>query len=261
MQIKSGSTLSYQTKMLTTDLIINVYNKQEIPDQQKIMWECIHAIYDRSDKYHLILIENGSTDDTFERLMDFKEDYGNCTILHEDTHRGLCMGRNMGYVASQHEHIIWMDPDVIVKTRHWNRILAEKFLEHEGLGIVAPLTNVTGLDQQRSDGKDLPREDVFVPRLIPGLVMCSSHSVVEELREAEKDLAREPCPGLFDIKYPAYGCDDYDWGDRLWLIKKKLLVVGSVFVYHYGGIGAKSLEGDKLVDALRKATARYGHKF
>lgn len=90
----------------------------------------------------IILVDNGSTDDTpgvakwFEELA--AEARVKFTCLRNEVNLGASTGRNQGLAASSSEYIAFVDNDVIVRSKRWVEKLAEVLERDPKAGIAGP---------------------------------------------------------------------------------------------------------------------------
>lgn len=73
----------------------------------------------------VVFVDNGSTDDTLDILRDFASTSGDidCMILENNENVGCSTARNQGAEAASGRFIVFMDNDVVVRTKGWVTIL------------------------------------------------------------------------------------------------------------------------------------------
>jgi len=91
----------------------------------------------------VVAIDNGSRDGSVEylqeRLAGLAAGQGvGFALVRNDTNVGACTARNQGLGLARGRHIIFMDNDVVVRTRRWLAILAELLDSEDDIGIVGP---------------------------------------------------------------------------------------------------------------------------
>lgn len=108
--------------MIEISIIIPVYNVE------KYLNQCLESIYklDLSNK-EIILINDGSTDNSLNILKEYKEKYSEKTILISQENKGLSEARNIGVRSSSGKYILFIDSDDFVDYK-----ILENFLK-EGL--------------------------------------------------------------------------------------------------------------------------------
>jgi glycosyltransferase involved in cell wall biosynthesis len=113
---------------------------------------CIQSICRHSASHHieLVIIDNGSTDDTLAYLQqlarngDLKGDDGQSTglqVIFADHNLGFAAGRNATMRASRGHHIILMDTSIEVKGNIWEPLA--QTLGDSNIGVVGPYGLVT----------------------------------------------------------------------------------------------------------------------
>lgn len=108
--------------MIKISIVIPVYNVE------KYLKQCLESIYklNLSNK-EIILINDGSTDNSLKILKEYKENYSEKTILISQENKGLSEARNIGIKNSSGEYVLFIDSDDFVDS-----ISLEKFLK-EGI--------------------------------------------------------------------------------------------------------------------------------
>ena len=98
---------------MTAIVIVN-YNKYEDT------LACVESILkSKTDEpYHIIVVDNASPNDSWERLQALKQ-HGNVTLLLADDNRGYCAGNNIGIkyaLENLGADYIWiLNPDTLVE--------------------------------------------------------------------------------------------------------------------------------------------------
>lgn len=91
--------------MIKISVIIPVYNRE------KYIGECLNSVlFQTLKEIEVICIDDGSTDGTYDLLMDYKEKYKNIIVLHQEN-QGSGPARNMGIEYAQGKYICFMDSD------------------------------------------------------------------------------------------------------------------------------------------------------
>ena len=93
-------------------VVIPTYNRQQILEK------CLRALesqhFDNTIKgYEIILVDDGSTDNTREWLREHKREFPHVRSLAQD-HAGPAAARNLGIKAAQGDIIIFIDSDLVV---------------------------------------------------------------------------------------------------------------------------------------------------
>lgn len=104
---------------------------------------CLSSLLDSADAdWELVVVDNGSTDETRELLGEFGVQYERThrllrTILN-DTNAGCSTARNQGLSATAGEYVVFMDNDVSVGDRSWLSKLRAALESDARIGIVVP---------------------------------------------------------------------------------------------------------------------------
>lgn len=87
------------------DVIIPVYNVE------KYLKQCIDSVLKQTLKnYHIILVNDGSTDKSGEICDDYAQRYSFITVVHQ-VNSGLSAARNKGLSLSKSQYIVFLDSD------------------------------------------------------------------------------------------------------------------------------------------------------
>jgi glycosyltransferase involved in cell wall biosynthesis len=88
----------------------------------------------RSDFFEVIVIDNGSTDDTKKIVTLFNQRINNLRYYYEET-PGLHVGRNLGLQVSNGEYLAYLDDDVIVKPS-WAEAIPARFESDKNIALL-----------------------------------------------------------------------------------------------------------------------------
>lgn len=89
---------------MKVSVIIPVYNQEEL------VIRCLDSIPKRDD-VEIIVINDGSTDDTLKVLNEYKSKYPNLKIKSYKNNKGVSYARNKGIETSTGEYLIFIDSD------------------------------------------------------------------------------------------------------------------------------------------------------
>ncbi|MFC1839288.1 glycosyltransferase family 2 protein [Thermodesulfobacteriota bacterium] len=198
--------------MIEVSVIISTYNRAER------VCRAIRSVLDQTfSDYEIIVIDDGSTDDTRMRLEEFGESIK--LILHDET-RGVSASRNSGIKQANGNYIALLDSD-----DYWlpEKLETQIRFFRENPNALICQTNEIWIRKGRRVNpakKHLkPSGDIFIPSLKLCLV---SPSAVMMKRYLFDEI------GLFDEEFPV--CEDYDLWLRIgckypvYLIDRNLLV-------------------------------------
>lgn len=90
--------------------------------------------------YELILVDDGSTDDTPAYLADLAHAHGHVTVLRNEANQGIARAWNRGLAAARGRTIALCNNDIVVSPGWLSRLVSElEVQEHHG--IVSPASN------------------------------------------------------------------------------------------------------------------------
>lgn len=120
--------------MFKVSVIIPVYNQQELVKR------AIKSIPKRDD-IEIIVIDDASTDNTFDTLMHYRDKLHNFTILCNEENRGVGYTVNRGYDAAKGEYVVLLGSD----DYFYQGAFMEAFEQLDG-------TDIVYFDLQLNDG-------------------------------------------------------------------------------------------------------------
>ena len=217
-------------------IIVLCWNQLEYTKQ------CVSSVLKYTDcPYELILIDNGSTDDTAKYLWQ----HGDRVISNSRNH-GVARGWNQGIWEAKGDYVVVLNNDTIV-TPGWLKSMVETS-EATGAGIVGPRSN-----------------NISGPQQIDNLTLNSKEAILKmaevwnsaKLQPFECDRIVGFCMlikrkvlntiGLFDERFGMGNYEDDDYCLRALKAGFKNVVCNQSFVFHYR---SKSYD-DKSVDWLK----------
>lgn len=184
--------------------------------------------------YRLIWVDNGSEEESFEKVKSYIETFKSHIIYRFDNNRYYAEGTNKGIRLSDARYVVTLSNDVFV-TKKWLTKLVRILDQNPDIGLISPLTD--------NIGSNCPRASMTVPAfnlLQPGdpyekindlpsrFIYCGDHISMfcAVLRKKMIDKV-----GLLDERFTCYG-NDFDYNDRIRHAGWKLAVALNCFVYH-----------------------------
>lgn len=235
-------------KDLTSVIIVN-YNTGNY------LKKCIESIYryEIQDTFQIIIVDNGSKDNTEEIINPFLKKYNNIIFLKSGSNRGFASANNTGFKNSNGEYILILNPDIEFQSPLVNEL--KKHLNKDNCGAVSPLLLGANGNIQYDYYQKYPtiRQFLYFHSFASG-IFKKNESLIKKYHY-NKDLLRDvaelvncsqlPCAffltkreifietGLMNGKYFLF-FEDMDLSFRL---KKKyeLFTDTSKSVLHYGG--------------------------
>jgi glycosyltransferase involved in cell wall biosynthesis len=207
-------------------VIVPVYNRPQLIDK------CIPSILEASYPAHrleLIVVDNGSTDDTPRVL----QRYGARIRVVRETKRGPAAARNAGLRAARGEVAAFTDSDCVVEREWVVRLVAP--LEDRGVGAAG------GLIRALPDGNDLEHFGERIHDHAKAIHYFRPAYVITMNLACRLDLLHSL--GLFDERL--LRCEDVDLAYRIEQAGYALAYVADAIVYHHNRrtILALMLEG------------------
>jgi GT2 family glycosyltransferase/tetratricopeptide (TPR) repeat protein len=216
--------------------------------------------------YELILIDNGSTDDTPELLRGYQHRPGpqRVQVIRNETNLGFACGCNQGIRLSEGALVVLLNNDTVV-TPGWleglTRHLEDSGPEQPSVGLVGPLSNYAAPPQKLTASyTDLAGLDAFalqhrqthpgrgrdVPRLT-GFCLLIRREVIDQV-------------GLLDERFGPGFFDDDDLCLRARDAGFRLRLAQDVYIHHFGNRTFQGL-GLDAQQLLRENFARFRDKW
>ena len=92
-------------------IIIPCYNESESIDLMRSQMEAVRPDLDTYGSWELVFVDDGSTDDTFEKLSKAFQDWPNMCIVQHEQNRGLGAALRTGFQHSKGDVIVVTDSD------------------------------------------------------------------------------------------------------------------------------------------------------
>ena len=225
--------------------------------------ECLAAIERHTpESYELIVVDNGSSDCTPERLQALAATDSRYRLLLNHENRGFAAGCNQGIQLARGEYILLLNNDVVV-TPEWLSGLLECHAACGHAGIVGPLTNsASGIQVVPEAGYQVAAGELDrfalqfrcnyrfrrVPvRRLAGFCMLMSRSLLSQI-------------GLLDEQFGTGNYEDDDICFRATVAGYQNFVAADVFVHHYGSMSFKGNNIDYR-SALARNAALFQQKW
>ncbi len=221
---------------------------------------CLYSIlnYSNYPNLELIIVDNGSQDETPDFLKEFKEKNSNVGLILNQTNKGFAGGCNQGIDAATGDYIIFLNNDTIV-TPDWVSGLI-KPLKNKSVGLVGPLTNFMWNHQE----VDISYRSV--DSMLKKAAQITSKGKVREEDDiaffcvaARKELI-EKIGGL-DERFGIGMFEDDDYCLRVKKAGYKIVVTEDVFIHHFGQISLFSLGNDKYKEIFEENKKKFEKKW
>ena len=100
--------------------------------------ECVRSLIKNNfDGYEILLIDNGSADDSKEILRKLESECSNLTFIINEKNLGFAGGNNVGIGVSVGDYILLLNNDTVVKEDFLDSLLKQAS-EHPDAGILCP---------------------------------------------------------------------------------------------------------------------------
>ncbi|MDZ7816812.1 MAG: glycosyltransferase family 2 protein [Planctomycetota bacterium] len=252
---KMTETLTQQQKeedssSAHASIIILMHNKWEHTRR------CLRSLFDTTGvNFELILVDNGSVEPEMKKGV---REYMNECLMRDIPVRLLTFKENVGAVRGRNEaipyctgrYIVFMDNDIVVRTKSWLKRMTGFLADHPNVGAVGckllypnkPYliqnagcdVSPTGRVDFRGRGEKRTEEEFDSTRKVQCLIsacICFPRSVVQEV-------------GLLDMAYHPVQFEDIDYCYRIKDKGYDLYYLADVEMYHFENVttgGTKSL--------------------
>lgn len=223
-------------------IIIPTYNELDL------LTACISSVFRNTKDFELIVVDNGSTDNTQTYLNFLVSSHSNVLFASLKKNMGFAPAVNIGLARAKGEYIILLNNDTLA-TPGWafNMVScipkAEKFFCVNNIALVGPVTNNAGGDQQiESDKYSIEQLDTAalehhkqhsgafsIAGFLSGFCLLFNRKVFEKI-------------GGFDESYKVGGWEDNDFCLRAALAGFKAVIDKSTYIHHYGQTTLKKLK-------------------
>ncbi|MCX7795724.1 MAG: glycosyltransferase family 2 protein [bacterium] len=186
-------------------------------NRAKIVSKCIEHILNQDyHQYEVIVIDDGSEDNTLESLKGFSS-YKNLKFIPLSERKGPAFCRNLGVKESQGELIIFIDSDIFVLPNFINSHVKVHKSHPEGVVAVGPVIAISEIDKKLvSKGSILDFSNAY---------FASGNASIP--REIFMKI------GGFDEIFNVYGWEDIDFGLKLKKFGINSIKVPDAIGYHY----------------------------
>ena len=194
-------------ELATVAIVVPCNNVAHIVDR------CINSLIQQEypqDKFSIIAVNDGSTDNTKEHLEVFKT-HPNFYLFDHEKNKGLSATRNTGIKKSQSEIVCFLDSDMVIQP-DWLQLIVAEFVAEEVIGVIGDTTLPKGedpniLDHYFYSAKRGARQ--FEENSAIGWRWFLFNNTAVKRSAIRKT-------GLFDEKITSYGGEDTDMAIRLW---------------------------------------------
>lgn len=202
-------------------VVIPTYNR--LP----ILRKCLAALEKQNfdsniiQEYEIILVDDGSTDNTLEWIAKNKTKFPHLKIFQQN-HQGPAAARNLGIEKSQGDTTIFIDSDLVV---------TEKFLQSHANALISGAEKIKS-DRLFTYGAVINTCNFDHPTSEPYKItdFSAAYFATGNVAIAKKWLEQV---GKFDTEFSLYGWEDLELGVRLKKLNLKLIKCPEAVGYHW----------------------------
>jgi GT2 family glycosyltransferase/glycosyltransferase involved in cell wall biosynthesis len=249
----AGSNVSASSRRrLHASIIVLAFNQLEHTRR------CLESIAAHTlEPHEVIVVDNGSTDDTPEFLKQWLTTHPNTTIIRNETNRGFAAGNNQALSIARGENVVLLNNDTVV-TSGWLAGLLNVLRRHPDTGLVGPMSNnVSGPqhvpDAAYQDLAGLPafaalwtqthRDQSVETGRVVGFCLLARRGVIEQI-------------GGLDEQFGSGNFEDDDLCVRARLAGFRIRIAQDVFIHH---AGSQTFKGEGI--DYRQAMLRNWDRF
>jgi GT2 family glycosyltransferase len=221
---------------------------------------CLESIYEKTEDFEVIVVDNASSDGTPDFLKAFGERHSNAQVILNTVNEGFARGNNLGIARAVGNYIVLLNSDTVV-THGWLKKLIWHLRDPE-VGIVGPVTNssanesrieVSYRDMQEMEAfarsYTQPRQGrSFEVRMFPFFCVAMRRAVVEEL-------------GSLDEQFGIGMFEDDDYAMRVKQRGYKIVCAEDAFVHHWGRVSFSKLDQTEYWRLFKKNRDKYEKKW
>jgi len=128
-------------------------------NSEKFILKTINSVVNQTySNWELLLIDDGSTDNTIKIVEDFKQKYSNITLLQNPTNLGAAQSRNKGILEAKGDYIAFLDADDLWKPNKLD--LQIQFMQTHNCDV-----SFSSYEQIDENGKPLNKLVQAIPKL------------------------------------------------------------------------------------------------
>ena len=226
----------------------------------------IESLYKYTDiqQFELIIIDNGSCNDTLEYLNSISYKYKNIVVIRNNENLGYAKGNNQGLKIAQGEYLFLCNNDLLFSP-NWLDKCIKTFENHKDIGLLSVMTNFCGNPNQVVKNAKQYNVDNY-------LQMFSDNLDNNEIAYQDKIIffcvgltrATFETVGYFDENFGYAWFEDDDYSLRCLYNGYKLAIVKNVFIFHNHSQTSSKLYDTQEGKLLQKNNQKYfeeKHKF
>lgn len=135
--------------------------------------ECVDSILNATanseHNTHIVVVDNGSTNDSYTKIQEKFKSNDKVTLLHSDKNLGFARGNNIGFKYAknklQADFIVQLNNDTILEQRDFNEVLVKKFDEKQYFVLGPDIVAADGYHQNPGHKQSWSFRELFCFRL------------------------------------------------------------------------------------------------
>ncbi|HET9393794.1 MAG TPA: glycosyltransferase [Candidatus Rubrimentiphilum sp.] len=225
--------------------------------------DCLHSILTLSDypKLEIIVVDNGSTDETLEELDQVAARDSRVSIIRNDRNLGFAAGNNVGLRAAAGEYVILLNNDTYV-TKGWVRDLIRPMTIDPKVGLTGPLTNNIGNEQKINIRYSGMLEMAAVSRQFVRLHLrrrFDTHNLAFFCVAIRREVLETI--GFLDEEFGLGFFEDDDYCRRALQAGFRIEIVDDVFVHHHLSASFDALGSEQKAKQMQKNKAIFERRW
>ncbi len=202
-------------------VVIPTYNRKPILEKCLKALENQQFADDKVQNYEIILVDDGSSDDTLDWLTQEKNNLPH-VHLYLQSHQGPAAARNLGVSQAKGDIIVFIDSDLVVTPQflqaHADALVkGQQDLNSDRLFTYGAVINTCNFDHPTAEPYKIT--DFSAAYFATGNVAIARHWLEQV--------------GLFDTAFQLYGWEDLELGVRLKKLGLKLIKCPKAVGYHW----------------------------
>lgn len=145
--------------------------------------ECVESIIKASTESEhnisIVVVDNGSTNDSYEFLKKELENNDKVMLLHSDDNLGFAKGNNIGFRYAKHQlkadFIVMLNNDTILSQTDFNEVLVHKYEEKKYAVLGPDIVTDDGYHQNPGNKQSWSLKELTIFRLKKRIRLILSH--------------------------------------------------------------------------------------